>query len=344
MDVQILNPLEYPDWDALLLQSGDQTFFHTAAWAGVLEKSYRFKPLYFTGLEEGRIVFLMPLMEVRSFLTGRRGVSLPFVDQCPPFFRDEDFLRDGMERAIAYGKKKHWKYIDWKDFRSLEAVVSPREEFFVHEIDLAGTGEQLFAGLSDSNRRNIKKAGREGVTIAIDSTEDSLKGFCRLNGLTRKRHGLPPQSLAFFEAVRESILSKGYGNIVTASHGGKAIAASVFFHFGSNALYKYGASDMEHQNLRPNNLVMWEALKWHRDRGYKTFSLGRTEMDNPGLLQFKRTWGAAESRVKYYRYNFRKKGYVSRAPGGGGQSTKFFARMPLPVLRLLGRLLYRHIG
>ena len=78
MDVQILNPLEYPDWDALLLQSGDQTFFHTAAWAGVLEKSYRFKPLYFTGLEEGRIVFLMPLMEVRSFLTGRSATAKKF--------------------------------------------------------------------------------------------------------------------------------------------------------------------------------------------------------------------------------------------------------------------------
>jgi hypothetical protein len=344
VDIQILNPLEDPDWDALLLRSGDQTFFHTAAWAKALNTAYRFKPLYFAAREDGRLVFLMPMMEVRSPLTGTRGVSLPFADQCPPFFRDEAVLRAGIQRALDYGRTHRWKRIDWRDFGFLDALAAPREEFFVHEIDLARTEAELSAGLSDGNRRNIKKAGREGVDVRIETTWDSLKAFCRLNDITRKRHGLPPQPFAFFKGVFESIIAPGYGNIATASFHGEIVAASVFFRFGAGALYKYGASDMAHQNLRANNLVMWEALKWHRQQGFKTLNLGRSEMKNAGLLQFKRTWGAVESRVRYYRYDFGKGAYVSKPPGGGGLSTKLFARAPLGVLRLLGRLLYKHVG
>ena len=76
MDFQIVNPRDHPDWDEMLLLSNDHSFFHTSAWSKVLESTYRFQPLYFARFEESRFSFLMPLMEVRSPVTGRRGVSL----------------------------------------------------------------------------------------------------------------------------------------------------------------------------------------------------------------------------------------------------------------------------
>jgi len=125
--------------------------------------------------------------------------------------------------------------------------------------------------------------------------------------MTRKRHGLPPQPFVFFKNVFDYIISKGYGIVVSALQSNTTIGASVFFHFGKNALYKYGASDMKFQNLRPNNLIMWEAIKWYRNRGNETINFGRTEPYNLGLLRFKRLWGASESPIKYYRYECKKR-------------------------------------
>ena len=51
--ITIVNPLEYPNWDELLLTNDQSTFFHTSAWARVLHASYKYKPLYFTSIDNG---------------------------------------------------------------------------------------------------------------------------------------------------------------------------------------------------------------------------------------------------------------------------------------------------
>jgi len=65
---------------------------------------------------------------------------------------------------------------------------------------------------------------------------------------------------------------------------------------------KYGASEKAYHHLRPNNLIMWEAIKWCAQNGFKTFSLGRTEPENEGLLQFKQGWGTTEKIIKEIGY------------------------------------------
>lgn len=50
--VQRLNPLEYPDWDQLLMTHPDYTFFHSAAWARVLHDTYGNIPSYFAIIDE----------------------------------------------------------------------------------------------------------------------------------------------------------------------------------------------------------------------------------------------------------------------------------------------------
>jgi lipid II:glycine glycyltransferase (peptidoglycan interpeptide bridge formation enzyme) len=57
------------------------------------------------------------------------------------------------------------------------------------------------------------------------------------------------------------VLARGLSVIVSALHFGEPVTAAVFLCFGTAAIFKYGASDPWHLGLRPNNLVMWEAIK-----------------------------------------------------------------------------------
>jgi len=54
----------------------DSTVFHTAAWARVLHESYGYDPTFITVIDGRDLMALIPLMDVNSILTGRRGVSL----------------------------------------------------------------------------------------------------------------------------------------------------------------------------------------------------------------------------------------------------------------------------
>jgi lipid II:glycine glycyltransferase (peptidoglycan interpeptide bridge formation enzyme) len=105
--------------------------------------------------------------------------------------------------------------------------------------------------------------------------------------MTRKEHGLPPQPFHFFKKIHDHIISKNLGVVVLASFDRENVAGAIYFHIGEKAVFKYGASDKKFQHLRANNLVMWEAIKWYSQNGYRSLCFGRTEPENQGLLQFK---------------------------------------------------------
>ena len=92
MKIQIINPIDYPDWDDLLLTNDQTTFFHTSAWAKVLCESYKYRPLSFTVIENGKLSALIPIMEVSSLLTGKRAVSLPVTDECHAITQNVEWM------------------------------------------------------------------------------------------------------------------------------------------------------------------------------------------------------------------------------------------------------------
>jgi hypothetical protein len=344
MDIQIINPLEHPGWDDLILSHPDYSFFHSSAWAKTLSESYSYKPFYFTVFNQDQILALIPIMEINSFLTGRRGVSLPFTDYCDPIMNGNFRFNDLLNDVIGYGKKCGWKSLELRGRNSLLPLTSPSITYLGHTLNLSDKEDQIFSSFRDSTKRNIKKAMKEGVEVNINHSSESVGDFYKLNCMTRKQHGLPPQPINFFKKIYDHIISRDLGFVILASFQDKPIAGAVFFHFGEKAVYKYGASDLTYQNLRANNLVMWEAIKWYSENGYKSLCFGRTEPENQGLIQFKSGWGTREQQINYYRYDFKEEAFIPGHSTTTGFYNRVFRRMPLPLLNKLGTLLYKHVG
>jgi hypothetical protein len=343
MNIQLINPINYKGWDEILLTNDQSTFFHTSAWARVLSESYYYKPLYFSIIEEGNLLALVPIMAVNSFLTGKRGVSLPFSDYCRSIIQNSDQYNYLLQHIFKYGKMAGWKYIELRGGQMGLSHSRIYVYHFSHTCELNPDDSKVFSCFKSNVKRNIKKSQKESVQIEITSSWESMKVFCELNILTRKQHGLPPQPLFFFRNIFKHVISPGKGFVTLALWKDTPVAAAVFFHFGKKAIYKYGASDGKYQKLRPNNLVMWEAIKWYCHNGCKTFNFGRTEPENHGLLQFKRGWGVKEEIINYYKYDLKRDSFISN-----GARTKpsynFFKHLPIPLLQLTGNLFYRHVG
>lgn len=137
MDFDIVNPLEIPNWDDLILAIGNASFFYSSSWARVLHEAYGYKPVYFTSFENGRISSLMPFMEVRSWLTGKRGVSLPFTDFCDSVARTEEIFREAVDAARKHGREMGWKTLEWRGSGGCFGNGSPSSAYYTHTIDLA---------------------------------------------------------------------------------------------------------------------------------------------------------------------------------------------------------------
>ncbi|PKN76539.1 MAG: hypothetical protein CVU51_17495, partial [Deltaproteobacteria bacterium HGW-Deltaproteobacteria-1] len=107
-EASVINPLEIENWNNLLASTPGYSFFHTANWSDVLIKSYRYTPLYLYTCNKDSFIGLMPLMEVNSPLTGKRGVCLPFTDTCEPVSENSQCFRRLFDEAVALGKKRQW--------------------------------------------------------------------------------------------------------------------------------------------------------------------------------------------------------------------------------------------
>lgn len=89
---------------------------------------------------------------------------------------------------------------------------------------------------------------------------------------------------------------------------------------------------------------MWEAIKWYSRNGYSNFCFGKTEPENDGLRQFKNGWGTTETIIRYYKYSFSKNAFVQVQSNVTGLHNKIFNKTPIPLLKMFGSLLYKHMA
>ncbi len=372
--VQLLNPLTIPSWDEFVQAWSDYTFFHGQAWARVLHRTYGHRPCYalldgavseappksahFAPGEGGagdqnlrpKSQVLIPLMEVRSLLTGCRGVGLPFTDECSPLgggvfiSPTSSYLLAPASPLLDLARKRGWRFIEVRGGPPPEPGATPSVSFFGHRLNLAGRSpEALFQRCELSVRRATRKAQQSGLRVELSQTLDAVHDFYALHIRTRRKHGVPPQPFAFFRNIHEEIMAKGLGFVAIARLELRAVAASVFFHLGKRAIYKFGASDERQQHLRANNLVMWEAISWFARQGFESLHFGRTSLSNDGLRRFKLGWGTEEETLCYYRFDLRRHCWLTGADRASGWHNHLFRHLPAWPNRVLGALLYPHL-
>jgi hypothetical protein len=342
-ELRRVDPLSIPDWDDLLLTHKSATVFHTRAWAQVLAETYHFTPEYFIAADGPCLHALLPLFEVRSWVTGVRGVSLPFTDCCDAL-ESPGVTRGMMFRAAQeLGRDRQWKYLELRG--GAENVVQPSSEFYSHRLELTRSEEQLFRHCDPAMRRAIRKAEKENLDIQVSCSIAAVETYYQLHLLTRQKHGIPPQPFKFFRNIHRFLIGSGFGSVLLAFRNRKPVAGAIFLHFGNSSIYKYGASDPDHQEVRPNNLLLWRGILHMKKLGMETLSFGRTSLNQEGLRRFKLGFGPIESTLRYVRFCFRtNSSSVCDTDHSTGLHARLFRFCPRPISRLAGAAIYPHIA
>ena len=134
------------------------------------------------------------------------------------------------------------------------------------------------------------------------------------------------------------------GDILFAVKDGIYIAGAIYFKIGKKLLYKYGASYPQYYEFRGNHFVMWEAIKKYKSEGFDEFDFGRTEVTNKGLRKFKLGWNTNEEYIYVTRYNTDTKEFLPVKSRTEGFYNTIFKKSPIWMLKILGNILYKHIG
>jgi hypothetical protein len=342
-------------WQAWTAAQPAATVFHQPTWAGLLQACYGYRPGLLVSLAaDGRPVAALPLMHVASWLTGRRVVSLPFSDFCPPLVLDGVSLDDVVagwhvwrRRNAVSELRVHWPLPD-------ASGVHPVECVFRHVTPLEPDSERVFRSFARKHvQQPIRKAERDGVSVTMSDRWEDARLFYGLHLETRRRLGTPVQPLRFFRLIWERLISQGLGFILLAhartsepapaGQDSQLLAGALFLHFNQTLIYKYSASDPAYWGLRPNNLILWRAIRWGCEHDYRVFDGGRTDPDNTGLREFKLGWGSEEQLLHYSTLADRSP-KAAAAQTNNRFLTSLIQRSPAWVCRAIGELFYQHFG
>jgi CelD/BcsL family acetyltransferase involved in cellulose biosynthesis len=348
-DVHEIDPLRDSRWEALLEKSSSASIFHTQPWLAALQKTYGYSAKALTTSAPGQplrngIVFC----EVRSWLTGRRLVSIPFSDHCEPLVDESGEAARLLSQIHQEVNKDHWRYAEIRlidpRFETLarNADFTPTGNYSLHQIDLRPSLDEIFRGFHKSSiQRRIRHAERMELREVVGNDDRLLQDFFRLFVKTRRRHRLPPQPQKWFLNLRDCLghaleIRMAYKNDVP-------VATILSLRFRDVTYYKYAASDSAFNQLGAGPWLLWRAIAAAKQAGSSQFDLGRSDEGHAGLLTFKGRWGSRETPLTYWRCcspDHSPAAEIKMMETG----QRVFALMPEAVLKLVGRFSYRHIG
>lgn len=351
MPVYKFNPLQDPRWSEFLEKNRRASVFHATPWLEALRRTYAYEPVVYTNsppaqeLSDG-VVFC----QVKSWLTGRRLVSLPFSDYCEPLLSDPERSKAIFSAVRQDSNQQRWEYVEVRPLEALNGTAAnfeALETYCLHELDLTPDLDTLFHSFhKDSVQRKIKRAARENLTYSEGKSEELLRHFYGLLMLTRRRHSLPPQPLTWYRNLIDC-----FGDalkIRLAYSGPVPIAGMLTLQYKNKMVFKYGCSDPAWNRLGGTHLLFWNSIQEAKAKGLQAFDLGRSELRNTGLITFKKRWGAARVDMTYLKYSRRgaSSGLVSFEADNWKvrMARNVFSYTPSRVLSLVGSLCYRHIG
>jgi len=315
------NPETDPRWESFLLEHPDSSIYHHPAWLKALELEYGQKGVYLLCENSaGQVSAILPMLYTRGLpfglgrpLAGRRLSSLPRTPLGGPLSIDPRatiaLLQAAVQRVTQTpGVMLQLKTEGPKLDGLIDGVVSaPWRLSYILQLPDAGKDFRI----SDSHQRSVvrwsvNKAQKLGVEVRPAESQNDLRSWYTLYLETMRRSIVPPRPYRFFAALWELLKPRGLMQLLVAEQEingeRRIIAGSIFLTLGKTVSYSFNASQPKDSSLRPNDVILWQAINIACKGGAKFFDFGEVPEGHDDLAKFKRKWGAKP--VRLYRYYF----------------------------------------
>lgn len=282
----------------------------------------------------GRLAGVLPLVEQRSVIAGRRLVSLPYVNYGGPLGDCDETEQALIREAMQLAGERGISELELRDAIARPAFTTRTDKVTV-ELALPENGEMLGQALGSKLRSQIRRADREAPEVASGGA-DLLDEFYPVFAATMRDLGTPVYPRKFFRLLLERCAAD-CSVLVVRLHG-RAAAAALLTHFRDRTEIPWAASLRELRNTSVNMRLYWECLLHAIGRGSRVFDFGRSTVDS-GTYEFKLQWGG-RPRQLHWVYPLAS---GEPAPAGSGwmmqRARSLWSRLPLPVANALGPLL-----
>jgi CelD/BcsL family acetyltransferase involved in cellulose biosynthesis len=282
----------------------DRLIFHTPEWLRFVAESQRAEPVLATIADGGTVVGHFTGLLTRRF--GLRILGSPMAGWTTSYggftLHPSVPRRAALEALMpfAFGELG-CAHLEIRDRRLAEADLNGLGLRWAAAptavIDLHPGEETLFGAMTSACRRNIRKAAKSGVLIeeVTDDPQFADDFYNQLRDVFAKQNLVPTYSIDRVRTLIRHLAPTGRLLLLRARDAdGRCIATAILPWYHRTMYFWGGASHRQHQHLRPNEALIWHALRWARARGV-------TEFDFVGGNSYKAKYGTTEVPVPWAR-------------------------------------------
>lgn len=146
---------------------------------------------------------------------------------------------------------------------------------------------EMWMDFKQKVRKNVKRAQRNNLEIIVENTEAHLQDFLDIYYSTMDRSNADDDyyfSKEFYQALNEMRDNVMYFYVL---YEGKVISTELVIYGAENCYSYLGGTYRDYFDLRPNDFLKYEIIKWARDKGLKNFVLGGGYGADDGIFQYK---------------------------------------------------------
>lgn len=147
--------------------------------------------------------------------------------------------------------------------------------------------ELIMSNMDTKNRNMVRKAIKNGVTIARKSIDD-YHAFLPIYKETMVRDNADDYYFFREEYFKRQIELKDNACIFYAMMDQQPIAGSIMYFNDRYMHYHLAGTRTEFRKYSPSNLLLYEAACWASERGIRQFHLGGGIVENDNLFGFKK--------------------------------------------------------
>lgn len=296
-------------WNELVLRTPTDihSFYQTYEWAQLMKEIYSLSPVFLLVYKNSKIIGGQLFFKKQIFFCLRS-----FESQGGPLVIDENNF-ETVETAVLENYKK---------IRSLSLYLLTRPKmfnnsgtkyleygfrksnFYTFLLNLNKNEKDLWDSFHKHIRNSVRKAEKTGLKIVETNTWEEWQKFYRLHVDHSNRRMIAPKSEKFFKLLFEQFLPKEMVKLFIALDGDQIIGGMLFLEHKNIMTYYIGASDDNYSKCSPNDILMWNSIRWGLRNKIDILDLGDTWPDPKSHIysihKFKEKWGGQLIKCDFY--------------------------------------------
>ncbi len=340
LTVRGLEPADYARWDAFVEACPDATFFHRAAWQGLLEDVLGHRTDYLFAEAGGQLEGVLPLGHVKSRLFGNSLISVPFCVY-GGVAATTDRARTALEdAAVDLAERLGVDYLELRNLTPRRADWPRKDLYVTFRRPIDPNVEKNLQAIPRKQRAMVRKGIEAGLAGEID---DDVERFYAAYSESVRNLGTPVLPKRWYAALKAA-----FGDacdVLTVTKDGQLVASVMSFYFRDQVLPYYGGGTDQARDLKGNDFMYWELMRRSCERGIRLFDYGRSKLDT-GSYHFKKNWGFQPEPLAYEYHLVRAKAIPDVNPLNPKYRAfiNLWQKLPLGASQLLGPMLAKSLA